>query len=104
LNNDQRVIQEIKNKIKRVNDLSKTIFHRATVITQSVDHSKPDQLKLRDAILTSVKEADILVESCFICHKSGHSSKECLDRPTRINAVNNEYDRFDFDSNFDSKN
>ncbi len=104
LNNDQRVIREIKDKIKRVNDLSKTIFHRATVITQSVDHSKSDQLKSHDAILTSVKEADILVESCFICHKSDHSSKECLDRSTRINAVNNKYDRFDFDSNFNSKN
>ncbi len=104
LNNDQRVIREIKDKIKRVDDLSKTIFHRATVVTQLVDHSKSDQLKSRGAILTSVKEADILVKSCFICHKSGHSSKECLDRSTRINAVNNEYDRFDFDSNFDSKN
>ncbi len=104
LNNNQRVIREIKNKIKRVDNLSKTIFHRATVVTQPVDHSKPDQLKPRGAILTSVKEADILVESCFICHKSGHSSKECLDRPTRINAVNNEYDRFDSDSNSDSKN
>ncbi len=104
LNNNQRVIWEIKNKLKRVNDLSKTIFHRATVVTQSVDHSKSDQLKSRDAVLTSVKEADILFESCFICHKSGHSSKKCLDRPTRINAVNKEYDRFDFDSNFDSKN
>ncbi len=104
LNNDQRVIREIKDKIKYVNDLSKTIFHKVTVVTQSVDHSKSDQLKSRDAILTNVKEADILVESCFICHKSDHSSKECLDWSTRINAVNNEYDRFDFDSNFDSKN
>ncbi len=104
LNNNQRVIREIKDKIKRVDDLSKTIFHRATVITQSVDHSKSDQLKSHDAILTSVKEADILVESCFICHKSDYSSKECLDRSTRINAVNNKYDRFDFDSNFNSKN
>ncbi len=104
LNNDQWVIWEIKNKIKLVNDLSKTIFHKATVVTQSVDHLKSDQLKSRDAILTSIKEADILVESCFICHKSGHSSKECLDRPTRINAVNKKYDRFDFNSNFDSKN
>ena len=104
LNNDQRVIREIKDKIKRVDDLSKTIFHRATVVTQSVDHPKSDQLKSRGAVLTSVKEADILVESCFICHKSGHSSKECPDRPTRINAVNNEYDRFGFDSNSDSKN
>jgi len=104
LNNDQRVIREIKNKIKRVDNLSKTIFHKATIVTQSVDHSKSDQLKSRDAILTSVKEAEILVESCFICHKSDHSSKECLDRFTRINVVNNEYDCFDFDSNFNSKN
>jgi len=78
LNNDQRVIWKIKNKIKRVNDLFKTIFHRVTVVTQSVDHLKSDQLKSRDAILTNVKEADILVKSCFICHKSDHSSKECF--------------------------
>jgi len=104
LNNDQRVIREIKNKLKRVDDVSKTIFHKATVITQSVDHSKFDHLKLRDAILTSVKEADILVESCFVCHKSDHSSKKCFDWLTKISAVNQEYDRFDFNSNFDSKN
>jgi len=74
-----------------------------TIVTQSVDHLKSDQLKSHDAILTNVKEADILVKSCFIYYKSDHSSKECLDRFTRINAVNNEYDRFDFNSNFDSK-
>ncbi len=104
MNNNQRVIREIKNKIKRVNDLSKTIFHKVIVVTQSVNHLKSDQLKSRDAILTNVKEADILVESCFICHKLDHSSKECFNRFTRINAVNNKYDRFDFNSNFDSKN
>jgi len=81
LNNDQRVIQKIKNKvnlIKCVNDLSKIIFHKA-VVTQSIDHSKSDHLKLYDAILTNVKEADVLVETCFICHKSDHSSRECSD-------------------------
>ncbi len=108
LNNDQRVIREIKNKvnlIKRAKDLSKIIFHKA-VVTQSVDHSKSDHLKSRDAILTSVKEADVLVEICFICHKSDHSSRECSDRPIRINAVNNEYDcfKFNFNFDFDSKN
>jgi len=106
LNNDQRVIREIKNKvnlIKCINDLLKIIFHK-TVITQSVNHSKSDHLKSYDAILTNVKEADILVESCFICHKSDHSFREYLDWSTKINAVNNEYDRFNFDSNFDSKN
>ncbi len=107
LNNDQRVIQEIKNKIKRINDVSKTIFYKATIVTQqSFNHLKSDHLKSRDAILTSVKEADILVESCFICHKSDHNFKECLDQSTRINAVNKEYNCFDFNFNFDfnSKN
>ncbi len=104
LNNDQRTLREIKNKLKRINDVSKTIFHKVIVITQSVDHSKSDHLKSRDAILTNVKEANILVESCFICHKSDHSSKKYLDQSTKISAVNKEYDCFDFDSNFDSKN
>ena len=99
MNNDQQVIQEIKNKIKYINDLFKTIFYRVSVITQSVNHSKS-----RETILTSIKEVNILVESCFICHKSDHSFKECFNQSTRINAVNNEYDYFDFDLNFDSKN
>jgi len=106
LNNDQRVIQEIKNKvnlIKHVDDLSKIIFHKV-IVTQSVNHSKSDHLKSRNAILTNVKKADVLVKICFICHKSDHSFKECFDQSTKINAVNDEYDRFDFDLNFDSKN
>ncbi len=108
LNNDQRVIWEIKNKvnlIKHINDLSKIIFHKV-VVTESVNHSKSDHLKSRDAILTSVKEADVLVETCFICHKSDHNFRECSDRLIRINAVNNEYDcfEFNFNSNFNSKN
>jgi len=81
LNNDQRVIQEIKNKvnlIKCINDLSKIIFHKA-VVTQSINHSKSDHLKSCDAILTNIKEADILVKICFICHKSDHSFRECSD-------------------------
>ncbi len=104
LNNDQRVIQKIKNKLKRVNDFSKTIFHKATVVTQSIDHLKSDQLKLHDAILTNIKKVNVLVEICFICHKSDHSFKECLDQSTRINAVNNEYDHFNFDFDFNLKN
>ena len=108
LNNDQRVIQEIKNKLKYVNNVSKTIFHKVTVITQSVNHSMSDQSKSRNAILTNVKKADILVKICFIYHKSDHSFRECLNQPTRINAVNKEYDcfdfNFDFDFDFNSKN
>jgi len=85
--------------------LSKIIFHKV-VVTQSVDHSKSDHLKLHNVILTNVKEADVLVEICFIYYKSNHSFKECSDQFIRINAVNNEYDcfKFDFNLNFDSKN
>jgi hypothetical protein len=102
LDNDQRAIREIKDKIKRVDNPSRTTFPKATVVTQPVDHPKPDHLKPRGAVLTSVKEADVLAGTCFICHKSGHSSKECSDRPTRINAVDKEYDRSDSDSDSDS--
>ncbi len=52
-------------------------------------------------ILTSVKEADILVESCFIYHKSDHNFKECLNWSARINAMNNEYNHFNFNFDFD---
>jgi len=104
LNNDQRVIREIKNKLKYINDVSKTIFHKVIVITQSVNHLKSDHLKSRDVILTNVKEANILVKSCFIYHKSDHSFKKCLNWFTKINAVNKEYDQFNFDFDFDLKN
>ncbi len=36
-----------------------------------------NQLKQRDAILTSVKEIDILNENCFIYYKLDHTFKEC---------------------------
>ena len=93
-----------KNKLKRINDVSKTIFHKVTVVIQSVDHLKSDHLKSHNAILTNVKEVDILFESCFICHKSDHSFKKCLNQSTKINVVNKEYDCFDFNFDFDSKN
>ena len=78
-----------------------------TVITQqSFNHSKFNHLKSCNAILTNIKETNLLVEICFICHKSDHNFKKCLNQSTRINAVNNEYDHFDFNfnSNFNSKN
>ncbi len=108
LNNDQWVIQEIKNKLKHINNFSKTIFYKVIIIIQSIDYSKSDQSKLHDMILTNIKKVNVLVKICFIYHKSNHSFKECfkkcLNQFTRINVVNNEYDHFDFDSNFDSKN
>jgi len=49
------------------------LYKKIKVITL-VDHSK-----LHDVILTNVKDIDLQVEICFICHKSDHTSKECFD-------------------------
>ncbi len=59
-----------------------------------------DQSKSHDAVLTSIKENDLLIENCFLCHKSDHTSKECLNKSFRINALD---DKFDHSSNFDSE-
>ncbi len=64
-----------------------------------------DQSKSHDAVLTNVKENDLLIENCFLCHKSVHTSKECSNRSFRINALNDKFDySLNFDSEFDSKN
>ncbi len=67
-----------------------------------------NQLKQRDAILTSVKEINILNENCFVCYKLNHIFKECFHRVTKVNAINdndaNKFNRFNFDSNFVTKN
>jgi len=64
-----------------------------------------DQSKSRDAVLTSAKENDLLIENCFLCHKSDHTSKECLNRSFRINALDDEFDHsLNFNSESDSKN
>jgi len=77
-------------------------LYRKIKVIVSVDSSKS-----RDAILTNVKETDIQTESYFICHKSDHSSKECSDRISRVNTL--EDDEFDqstsnSESDSDSKN
>ena len=53
----------------------------------------------------SVKENDLLTETCFIYHKSNHTSRDCSDK-FNVNALNDEFDRSDFESDFDfdSKN
>ncbi len=66
---------------------------------------KSDWSKSRSAVLTSVKNANVLVETCFICHKSDHSFRECLNQSIKVNAVDENYDRFELDteSKFESK-
>ncbi len=104
LNNEHRAVREIKNKLLKRDD-SKIIISRATIAVQS-STSKSDWSKLRSAVLTSVKNADVLVEICFICHKSDHSFRECLNRSIKVNAVDENYDHFELntESEFKSKN
>ncbi len=104
LNNEHRAVQEIKNKLLKHDD-SKIIISRAIIAVQS-STLKSDWSKSRSAVLTSVKNADVLVEICFICHKSSHSFRECLNWFIKVNAVDENYDRFELDteSEFKSKN
>ncbi len=76
LNNEHRAVWKIKNKLLKRND-SKIIISKVTIAVQS-SALKSDWLKSRSAVLTSVKNADVLVETCFVCHKSDHSFRECL--------------------------
>ncbi len=103
LNNEHRAVQEIKNKLLKCDD-SKIIISRATIAVQS-STSKSDWSKSRSAVLTNVKNADVLVEICFICHKSDHNFKECSNQFIKVNAVDENYDRFklDTESEFKSK-
>jgi len=109
LNNDQRAIQEIKNReaMIKARTTKQIIFAEESVkATRRIIETKmTDQSKSRDAVLTSVKENDLLIENCFLCHKSDHTSKECLNRSFRINALDDEFDHSsNFDSESDSKN
>ncbi len=77
-------------------------FYRKIEVIVSVDSSKSC-----DATLTSIKETDIQTKSCFICHKLDYSSRECSDRTSRINALeDDEFDRStsNSESDSDSKN
>jgi len=83
----------------------KIIISRATIAVQS-STSKSDWSKLRSAVLTSVKNADVLVEICFVYYKSNHSFKECLNQSIKVNAVDENYDHFELntESEFELKN
>ncbi len=104
LNNEYKAVREIKNKLLKRDD-SKIIISRATIAVQS-STSKSDWSKSRSAVLTSVKNADVLVEICFVCHKSDHSFRECLNQSIKVNAVDENYNRFELntESEFKSKN
>ncbi len=92
LNNEHKAVREIKNKLLKRDD-SKIIIS----ITVQSSASKSDWSKSRSAVLTSIKNADVLVKTCFICHKSDHSFKECLNQSIKVNAVDENYDCFELD-------
>ncbi len=104
LNNEYRAVQEIKNKLLKRDD-SKIIISRAIIAVQSFA-SKSDWSKSRSAVLTSVKNTNVLVEICFICHKLSHTFKECLNQSIKVNAVDKNYNCFELntESEFKSKN
>ncbi len=58
--------------------------------------------------MTSIKKTNMQNENCFVYYKLDHILKECSHRVTKVNAINdnnaNEFNRFDFDSNFVTKN
>jgi hypothetical protein len=110
LNNEHRTMKKIKDKESMIkvrttkqvifaDELSK-IFYRKIEVTRSVK-----LLNLHDAILTNVKDTDLQAENCFLCHKSDHISRECLNRSLRVNALNeDEFDHSVSESDSDSKN
>jgi len=109
LNNNQRAIQEIKNEeaMIKAQITKQIIFIEESVkaTRRIIEMKMTDQSKSRDAVLTNVKENDLLIENCFLCHKSDHTSKECLNMSFRINALDDEFDHsLNFDSESDSKN
>ncbi len=96
LNNEHRAVQEIKNKLLKHDD-SKIIISKVIITVQS-SALKSDWSKSRSAVLTNIKNADVLVETCFVYHKSDHSFKECLNWSIKINAVNKNYNCFELNT------
>ncbi len=104
LNNEHKAVRKIKNKLLKHDD-SKIIISKAIIAVQS-SALKSDWSKSRNAVLINVKNADILVEICFVCHKSDHSFRECLNQSIKVNAVDENYDCFELntESKFKLKN
>ncbi len=94
--NEVRAMKEQKDKessakARLAPEPARVTTHK-TESTKMVDTSKPRGPVWASAKDTSVKENDLLTGNCFVCHKPGHTSKECPDRP-RINALDDEFDR-----------
>ncbi len=84
---EKKFLNKVKKQVIFAEKQDSLNLYKKIEVTIFVDHSKS-----RDAILTSVKDIDLQAETCFICHKSDHTSKECSDQ-SRVNAL--EDDEFD---------
>ena len=70
--------------------------------TKMINASKSREMILINAKETDVKENDLLINNCFVYHKSDHIFRECSNKSC-INALNDEFDHSS-SSNSDSKN
>ncbi len=101
--NEVRAMKKQKNK--ELSAKAQLASKSVRVTTHKIESTKMiDTLKSRDSVWasvkdTSVKKNDLLIENCFVCHKSDHIFKECLNKP-RINALD---DEFDHSSSLNSK-
>jgi hypothetical protein len=110
LNNEHQAMKKIKDKESMIKvkttkqvifaDELLKIFYKKIEVTKSVELSNS-----HDAILTNVKDTDLQAENCFLCHKSNHIFKKCLNQSSRINALNeDEFNHSVSKSDSDSKN
>jgi len=84
---EKKSLNKVKKQVIFAEKRGSLNFYRKIEVTTLIDHSKS-----HDVILTSVKDIDLQAETCFTCHKSDHTSRECSDR-SRVNALEN--DEFD---------
>ncbi len=104
--NEVRVMKKQKNKESsakaRLASKSVRVTTHKIESTKMIDTSKSRSSVWASAKDTSVKKNDLLIENCFVCHKSGHIFKECSNR-LHINALDDEFN-CSSSSNSKSKN
>lgn len=108
MNNKYWAVRNIKDKKSLIKawTVKQSIFaeeSRKFISFRTIKTKETDSLKSCNATLINIKDNDILIENCFVCHKSDHTSKKCSNK-SRVNALKEEkYDHsFNFKLKFDS--
>jgi len=96
----KKFLNKVRKQIIFADEHSRLFYKKIKVIISV------NQLKSCDVTLTSVKDLNVQAEIFFTCHKLNYISRECFDRLSRVNALNdeNEFNYLSFDSDSDSKN